>query len=124
MQRPEKVAEANWKQGLQDGLQEQFNPENGERILEVNYTAGKKDGRERAWDGQGQTLIADLEWENGKQTGFDNRGPDQHTYLAGKYHGPRRRLALMAVASTFRRSKTTKTASFMVLRNASTPGAM
>jgi antitoxin component YwqK of YwqJK toxin-antitoxin module len=89
-----KVAEANWKQGLQDGLQEQFNPENGERILEVNYTAGKKDGRERAWDGQGQTLIADLEWENGKQTGFDNRGPDQHTYLAGKYHGPQKTLGL------------------------------
>ncbi len=89
-----KIAEGNWKQGRMDGLQEQFNPENGERLVEANYIAGNKVGRERAWDSQGKTLIADLEWEGGKQTGFDNRGTDQHTYLAGKYHGLQKTLGL------------------------------
>lgn len=89
-----KTAEGNWKQGQQDGLQEQFNPQTGERILEVHYVSGRKEGRERAWDGQGKELIADLEWENGKQTGFDNRGTDHRTYLAGKYNGPQKSFGL------------------------------
>ncbi len=84
----------HWVNGLQDGVQERFNPQNGERILEVHYTAGRKDGRERAWDEKGDKLVADLEWENGLQSGFDNRGFDHNNFLNGKKHGPQKHFKL------------------------------
>ena len=77
----------HWKNGRQDGVQEQYDAQTGEKILEVSYTEGRKDGRERAWDSAGKEKIADLEWKNGLQSGFDNRGTQHRNYVNGKKQG-------------------------------------
>lgn len=71
------------KDGVDDGVEERYNPKSGKIISRITYRAGQKAGEEKRWDITGETLLIDLVWENGRKTGVSRSGAYEEHYVAG-----------------------------------------
>lgn len=81
-----KISVKNWKNGRQDGVEEQYL--NGNLVSKKVYKDGKPDGEDTRWSGDGKTVLTKLTWNAGnKQNGFLEDSEGKYNYLNGQLHG-------------------------------------
>ncbi|WP_131183112.1 toxin-antitoxin system YwqK family antitoxin [Stutzerimonas kirkiae] len=81
-----KISVKNWKNGRQDGVEEQYL--NGNLVSKKAYKDGKPDGEDTRWSGDGKTVLTKLTWHAGnKQDGFLEDSEGKYNYLNGQLHG-------------------------------------
>lgn len=83
----EKKSIKNWRNGLQDGVEEEYL--NGNLISRKEYKDGKPDGEETRWSDDGETVLTELTWRAGnKYDGYETTSEGKANYLNGQLHGP------------------------------------
>ncbi|OGB24022.1 MAG: hypothetical protein A3I66_17130 [Burkholderiales bacterium RIFCSPLOWO2_02_FULL_57_36] len=85
-----KISAKNWKNGRQDGLEEQYR--NGNLVSRKEYKDGKQDGEETRWSDDGETVLTELTWRAGKKyDGYETTSEGyKGNYLNGQLHGPQK----------------------------------